>query len=132
VSLKISDLNDTQLVRGDTIRIMCRNLKDMDGVDYDMSAAGVWYCTVKSDLTTVDASAEIHLTSTANASQFDLTNVATGQLKVTLSPANSAALTAGTNYYLQVKKIFTSGDVLSVVFEPEFRVYERVVITAPV
>lgn len=127
MSLRILDRDDPRPMLGDTIYIVCRDLKDRDRNVYDLSGVSKWYCTVKSDLTVADASAQIHIDSATNPTQFVLTSAATGKITVILSPTNSAALTAGTFYYLQLKGIYASGEMVSVVYEPEFMVVERVV-----
>lgn len=127
MSLRLSDKDDPRPILGDTVKIICRNLKDEDGNKYDLSGVSKWYCIVKSSLATEDDSAEITINSTINATQFSLADAANGNLSVTLVPTDTDNLTAGTNYYLQFKGIYATGEIVTVVYEPEFIVVDRVV-----
>jgi len=51
----------------------------------------------------------------SESNQFILTYASTGNIDVIYSPTNTAALTAGVLYYIDVKAIWTTGDIVSIV-----------------
>lgn len=75
---------------------------------YDLSGTTKIYCTLKSDLTVLDASASLQINSSSNPSSFDLTKAASGEIIVTLPHTSTAGLTAGTLYYMDIKAIWGS------------------------
>lgn len=126
MSLRIRDRATARGVVGDTITINLRNLLNDDGEKYDLSAATKIYCMVKTTLSDLDAAALINIDSSSNPTQFVLTDAVNGNISVILSPTNSATLTAGTRYFLDVKAVWEDGIIISLVNEPEFSLIGRV------
>ena len=126
MSLRIEDLEVARPVVGDTVTIYCENLVDRNGRPYDLSGASKIYCMVKSAPGDLDNAALININSSSNASQFVLTNAAYGDIEVSLSPTNSATLTANTKNYLGIKAIWASGKIEHIVQEEEFVLLNRI------
>ena len=112
MSLTITDKTDPYPLIGDTVTIRLRGLKDADGSAYDLSGAAKIYCCVKAALTDLDAAALVNINNSSNPTQFTTTYASTGNLDVILSSTNTAALTADTTYYIDVKAIWTTGTVI--------------------
>lgn len=115
MSLFIADKDNPNPKLGDTLRIRLRNLKDGDGKPYDLSTATKIYATIKDSLADADVDAAAQIDSVNESNQFILTYASTGNIDVIYSPTNTAALTAGVLYYIDVKAIWTTGDIVSIV-----------------
>ena len=126
MSLRILDRATTRNVVGDEVKITIRDLRMENGNVYDLSGASKIYCTVKAALADLDNAALININSVTNATQFILTDAANGNISVILTATNSATLTAGTRYFLDVKAIWADGTIVSLVNEPEFSLIGRV------
>jgi hypothetical protein len=114
MSLAISDKEDPRPTTLTTLPLYIRGLKDKDGKPYDVSGATKVYATIKSDLSLIDANAEVHIDSTNNPTQFVLTYAAYGDLDVIFSTTNTN-LTAGVLYYLDLKAIWANGNAVELV-----------------
>jgi hypothetical protein len=112
MSLTITDKANPYPLIGDTVTIRLRNLKNADGAAYDISGAAKIYCIIKTALTDLDAAALVNINNGTNSTQFVTTYASTGNIDVTLSSTNTAALTADTTYYIDVKAIWTTGTVI--------------------
>lgn len=127
MSLLISDIGQARLVLGDTVTVRVRNLVDYKNQPYDLSTGiSKIYCMVKTSLADVDGSALVSINSSSNPTQFVTTNAAYGELDVVLLPANTAALTAGVKYNLDIKAIYTTGKIVSIVNVNDFVLVDRV------
>ena len=100
---------------GDTLHLRLRDLKDGDGKLYDLSGASKIYATIKDKLTDEDAEAAAQIDSVNEPTQFILAYASTGNLDVIFTPANTTGLTAGTPYYIDVRAIWNTGEVVSIV-----------------
>lgn len=112
MSLFISDKDNPNPKVTDTLHIRLRNLKDGDGKPYDLSTADVIYATIKDSLADEDASAAAQIDSTTESDQFILTYASTGNIDVIFN-SDDTDLTAGTLYYIDVRAIWTGGEVVS-------------------
>ena len=112
MSLTIIDKEAPHPIIGDTVTIRLRRLRDADGRPYDLSGAAKIYCTIKAALSDEDAAALVNIDNSGEAGQFVTTHANTGNLDVILSSTNTAALTADTTYYVDVKAIWTTGTVI--------------------
>jgi len=115
VSLFIIDKDTPNPKIGDTLHLRLRDLKDGDGKAYDLSSASKVYSTIKDSLSDADGDAAVQIDSLSEPTQFILAYASTGNIDVIYSPTNTAALTAGVLYYIDVKAIWTTGDIVSIV-----------------
>jgi len=115
VSLFIIDKDNPNPKIGDTLHLRLRDLKNGDGKAYDLSSATKIYATIKDSLADADVDAAAQIDSVSEPTQFILTYASTGNIDVIYSPTNTAALTAGVLYYIDVKAIWTTGDIVSIV-----------------
>ena len=115
MSLFIIDKDTPNPKIGDTLHLRLRDLKDGDGKPYDLSTATKIYATIKDSLADADVDAAAQIDSVNEPTQFILTYASTGNIDVIYSPTNTAALTAGVLYYIDVKTIWTTGDIVSIV-----------------
>jgi len=115
VSLFIIDKDTPNPKIGDTLHLRLRDLKDGDGKAYDLSSASKVYATIKDSLADADVDAAAQIDSVNEPTQFILTYASTGNIDVIYSPTNTAALTAGVLYYIDVKAIWTTGEIVSIV-----------------
>jgi len=115
VSLFIIDKDTPNPKIGDTLHLRLRDLKNGDGKAYDLSSATKIYATIKDSLADADVDAAAQIDSVNESNQFILTYASTGNIDVIYSPTNTAALTAGVLYYIDVKAIWTTGDIVSIV-----------------
>lgn len=111
MSLYILDKDNPNPKVEDTLHIRLRNLKDGDGKAFDLSSALI-YATIKDSLADADASADAQIDSTNESDQFILTYADSGNIDVIFSSADTD-LTAGTLYYIDVRAIFSTGEVIS-------------------
>lgn len=112
MSLYILDKDDPNPKVTDTLHIRLRNLKDGDGKPYNLSTASVIYATIKDSLADEDASADAQIDSDTNSTQFILTYASTGNIDVIFS-SDDTDLTAGLLYYIDVRAIWSAGEVIS-------------------
>ena len=115
MSLFIIDKDNPNPKIGDTLHLRLRDLKNGDGKAYDLSSATKIYATIKDSLADADVDAAAQIDSVSEPTQFILTYASTGNIDVIYSPTNTAALTAGVLYYIDVKAIWTTGDIVSIV-----------------
>ncbi len=115
MSLFIIDKDTPNPKIGDTLHLRLRDLKDGDGKAYDLSSASKVYATIKDSLADADVDAAAQIDSVNEPTQFILTYASTGNIDVIYSPTNTAALTAGVLYYIDVKAIWTTGEIVSIV-----------------
>ena len=115
MSLFIIDKDTPNPKIGDTLHLRLRDLKNGDGKAYDLSSATKIYATIKDSLADADVDAAAQIDSVNESNQFILTYASTGNIDVIYSPTNTAALTAGVLYYIDVKAIWTTGDIVSIV-----------------
>lgn len=126
MSLKIEDIAEARLVLGDTVTIRLRELRDAEDAVYSLATVEKFYCMVKTALADTDGSALISINSSSNPTQFVTTNAAYGELDVVLLPADTAALTAGVKYNLDIKAIWADGTILSLLNVNDFSLVDRV------
>lgn len=113
MSLFIIDKDNPNPKIGDTLHLRLRDLKNGDGKAYDLSSATKIYATIKDSLADADVDAAAQIDSVSESNQFILTYASTGNIDVIYSPTNTAALTAGVLYYIDVKAIWSGGEIIS-------------------
>jgi len=113
MSLYLIDKEDPKPKVGDTLHIRLRNLKDGDGKPYDLSTATKIYATIKDSLADADVDASAQIDSVNESNQFILTYGSTGNMDAIFSPSDTSGLTAGTLYYIDVKAIWSGGEIIS-------------------
>jgi hypothetical protein len=115
VSLFIIDKDTPNPKIGDTLHLRLRDLKDGDGKPYDLSTATKIYATIKDSLADADVDAAAQIDSVNESNQFILTYGSTGNMDAIFSPSDTSGLTAGTLYYIDVRAIWNTGEVVSIV-----------------
>ncbi len=114
MSLSISDKDVPNPTTLTTLTLYIRGLTDNDGKPYDLSGASKIYATIKSSLATADASADVQIDDSTNATQFVTTYASTGNLDVTFTTTDTD-LTAGTLYYVDVAAVWADGTKVELV-----------------
>jgi|BioPla2DNA2_1021312.scaffolds.fasta_scaffold09932_2 hypothetical protein len=117
MSLFILDKEDSNPKLGDTLHIRLRQLKDADGQPYNLLGASKIYATIKDSLSDPDVSADAQIDSVTNPGQFVLTYANSGDMDAIFSSTDTGSLVAGTLYYIDVRAIWNTGEVVSLVHD---------------
>ena len=100
---------------GDDFYLMCHAKRTKKG-PLDLTGAKIYF-TVKSALTDADGAAALQKNSTSNPTYFSITDAANGKFEVIIPGADVDALTANTDYYVDVQVITSGGALVTVVYD---------------
>jgi len=103
-------------VIGETVPISVTCIKT-DGSKLDLTGATIWVTLKTAPVTQADVAAALQINSVGHAAQFV---IGTGVFTATLTAANTATLTAGTVYYIDVKVKDAAGAMYYVVPKQTF------------
>jgi len=115
MSLFIIDKDNPNPKIGDTLTLTMRGLKDRNGKPYNLSGASKIYSPIKDSRADADVDAAAQIDSVNEPPQFALIFGESGNGDVIYSPSTTASLTAGTLYYIDVRAIWNTGEVVSIV-----------------